>query len=263
MSPDSGSHDYWIERMTNSIPQTPVSVSPGVAGAFGWRGLNWTKRSGPPNSRPSIAAWSTSNVVTNTDGTVTLRLTNNTGSAPEGSAMTTTRRGFGHGTYYLVVEGPMVGMGKSVVFGGLFTYENSTVSPAASHNEIDMCEASAWGMDRTPTYKKQHWRTGPATDPISVPAAGGHFPVKNTVMTHRTIWEASKIAYDTWDGYGTNGTPLNHAESTEYIPVPASEKLVINLWVHQNGPSPCTSPPIDITLRDLAFIPKDAPVVQR
>ena len=92
---------------------------------FSWSGLDWRRRTrgeawGPAYNR----SWEAGNVsVPDARGDVTLRVTNPTGRSPVSAEMSTTRCGFGHGTYSMTVPKRLDVMQPELVWGGLFTYD--------------------------------------------------------------------------------------------------------------------------------------------
>jgi hypothetical protein len=233
------------------VTQT-VFNDPGPAGDFSWNGLNWQRRSwgGGPHYN---GLYDPANVVgPDANGHVTLKLTNPTGVAPRAAEFNTTRRGFGYGTYSIVVEKRLDRMQREIVWGCLFTYDGD-LSPG--HNEIDVCEASAWGSTTWPVMQAHgYWfdatkspGEGSLAETFTVPAT--------TVQTHRMVWEPGTITYETFSGEGFTGTLLKRTVfSGATVPVPAREAIHVNLWVFGgNGGDPDHVTPEHVTVRDLSF----------
>jgi hypothetical protein len=242
--PTAAAPDLVAERPT---------LDPGPAGDFSWKGLNWDRRSwgGPPHFN---GIYDSANVVgPDANGHVTLRLTNPTGNAPRAAEISTTRRGFGYGTYSVVVDKRLDVMQSEVVWGCLFTYDGDA---APGYNEIDACEASAWGSSQWPvTQSHVYWH-----DASRAPGQGSvaeTFAVPTTaVQTHRMVWAPGRITYETFSGEGFDGPLLKRSVlSGSTVPVPARESLHFNLWVFGGGGNPSRVSPETVTIRDLSFVP--------
>lgn len=226
---------------------------PGPVGDFCWNGLNWQRRSwsGGPHYN---GLYDPTNVAgPDVHGHVTLGLTNPTGSAPRAAEFNTTRRGFGYGTYSVVVEKRLDRMQREIVWGGLFTYDGDR---APGHNEIDVCEASAWGSSTRPVVQAHgYWfdaargpGEGSLTETFAVP--------ETAVQTHRMVWELGRITYETFSGEGFTGALLKRTVlSAATVPVPAREAIHINLWVFGgNDGDPDHVIPEKVTVRDVSFV---------
>lgn len=236
-----------------------TSPDPGPAGSFSWKGFNWEKRfwGGAPHYNGLFAA---ANVVNpDSNGYVTLKLTNPSGDAPVGAEFQSTRKGFGYGTYSTTVEKNLSLLQKEVVWGCLFTYD-----PLAEpgHNEIDLCEASAWGGGAA---YGQSWPVGQGHgywfDATKAPGEGNNTVVfdvtASPITTHRMVWEPGKLTFETYAGEGFAGTLLKRTVlQGSTVPVPAEEQVHFNLWVTGGGGGdPAHVKPESVTVRDFSFVP--------
>ena len=238
---------------------TPAVSDPGPAGDFNWGGFNWKKRfwGGGPQYN---GQWSPSNVSNpDANGRLKLSITNPTGSAPLGSEIQSTRRGFGYGTYSTVVEKNINSLQKEVVWGCLFTYDPDSTPGFA---EIDLCEASAWGGGA------QWGESWPVTlghgywfDASKGPGLGNNtvtFPVSSSpVLTHKMVWEPGRITFETYEGEGFAGRLLKRTvvEGSK-VPVPAKEYVLFNLWVvGGGGGNPNAVKPESVVIRNFSFTP--------
>ncbi|ABK05032.1 hypothetical protein Arth_3657 [Arthrobacter sp. FB24] len=238
---------------------TPLDPDPGPAGSFAWKGFNWEKRfwGGAPQFNKTFDAANVSNPDSN--GYVTLSLTNPTGSAPVGAEFQSTRQGFGYGTYSTTVEKDVSALQKEVVWGCLFTYD-----PLATpgYNEIDLCEASAWGggasYGESWPVTQAHGYWFDATKP---PGQGNNTIVFDTtndaILTHKMVWEPGKITFETFAGEGYGGTLLKRTVlQGSTVPVPAKEAIHFNLWVTGGGGGdPEHVKPESVVIRDFSFTP--------
>jgi hypothetical protein len=243
---------------------TPI-VDPGPAGDFNWKGLNWTRRtsSGAPQFNGQFSAGNVSGPDSN--GYITLNLTNPTGSAPIASEFYTTRQGFGYGTYTCVIGTRLDTLNKATVFGGLFTYD-STQSAAQSHNEIDICETSAWGAAEWDIVLDHNYYIDDSNSDGAPESVGNSFPLTGTnipVHTHQMIWEPNQITMRSYSGTGTGGTLLHETIRTSSLPTPDNERIHFNLWVFDLNPTPggvtkvqpATAPATSVVVRDFSFVP--------
>ncbi|ALE05757.1 hypothetical protein AL755_10225 [Arthrobacter sp. ERGS1:01] len=242
---------------------TAVTVEdPGPVGSFSWKGFNWQKRfwGGAPQYNQSFDAANVSNPDAN--GYVTMALSNPTGSAPAGAEFQSTRQGFGYGTYSTTVEKNVSLLQKEVVWGCLFTYDPDA-SPG--FNEIDLCEASAWGggaaYGESWPVTQGHGYWFDATKPPGQGNSTVTFGVTNdVVLTHKMVWEPGKITFETYSGTGDTGTLLKRTVMEgSTVPVPAKEAIHFNLWVTGGGGGdPAHIAPESVIIRDFSFTPAGA-----
>lgn len=238
---------------------TPLDPNPGPAGNFSWKGFNWEKRfwGGAPQYNKSFAAANVSNPDTN--GHITMNLTNPTGDEPVGAEFQSTRQGFGYGTYSTTVEKDLTTLQKEVVWGCLFTYD-----PLAEpgYNEIDLCEASAWGggasYGESWPVTQGHGYWFDATKP---PGEGNNTTVfdvtADPLTTHRMVWQPGRITFETFAGEGFAGPLLKRTVlEGATVPVPAKEQIHFNLWVTGGGGGdPAHVKPESVVIRDFSFVP--------
>lgn len=219
---------------------------------FAWCGYNWDIREKLTPGGPGIGTWERPNVTPpDTNGYVTMSVTNPTGSAPIGCQITNTTTGLGYGTYTLVVGSRLDTLDKSIVFGGFFPffYGNPYI-------EIDGGEASAWGHNTPVSISHSNWYGADPDNPTQVMA--DPFEIVATtdpVTTHRMIWSPNQITFDTFVGEGVDGVLLGHHVITSHIPVPATEQVLINMWVFGGGDQVGTDVPArtDIILRSFSY----------
>jgi hypothetical protein len=172
------------------------------------------------------------------DGHVTLTFSNPTGSAAIGAEFNTTRHGFGYGTYSTTIEKDLTTLQKEVVWGCLFTYDPAM---APGYNEMDLCEASAWGggaaYNQVWPVTQGHGFWIDATKPAGTGNSTAIFGVTNhPVLTHRMVWEPDKLTFETFAGQGYTGPLLKRTVMQgENVPEPARETIHFNLWVTGGG----------------------------
>jgi hypothetical protein len=243
--------------LNHNLDGEGVVVDAGPVGDFAWEGLNWQRRSwgGGPHYN---GVYDPANVVgPDARGHVTLKLSNPTGRAPRAAEFQTTRRGFGYGTYSVVVDKRLDVMQPEVVWGCLFTYDPDL---RPGHNEIDLCEASAWGGGGTHNWPVTQGH-GYWFDATKAPGQGNvveTFAVPGVaVQTHRMVWAPGKISYETYEGEGFGGRVIKRTVlEGATVPTPAREAIHLNLWViGGNGGNPDQVAPEQVTVRRLTFTP--------
>lgn len=242
----------------NAADTTPLDPNPGPSGSFSWKGFNWEKRfwTGAPQYNKAFDPANVSGPDAN--GYVSLKITNPTGEAPVGAEFQSTREGFGYGTYSTTVEKDLSILQKEVVWGCLFTYDPAA---APGYNEIDLCEASAWGggasYGESWPVSQGHGYWFDATKP---PGTGNNtitFDVTNSpITTHRMVWEPGRITYETFAGEGYAGPLLKRTVlDGPTVPVPAKERVHFNLWVTGGGGGdPAHVKPEHVVVRDFSFV---------
>lgn len=222
-----------------------------------WKGYTWIKRttSGAPMYNNQ---WDSANV-TDPDAMdyIRLKISNPTSNSPYGAEIFTSGATFGYGTYYTVVERRLDNINKAVVFGGLFTYDSGV---SVYHNEIDICEVSAWGGGASQTDPVQighvFWKDVASTNTsvsnvVNMPS--------DVVHTHRMTWGVDQLVFESFKGEGIGGELIMRTIQTVDIPTPASEQVHFNIWVFDSEVSgsadPATVPETEVIIRDFQFTP--------
>lgn len=255
----SGLNMLTVVSSSQAADTTPMSSDPGPAGSFAWKGFNWEKRfwGGAPQYNKLFSANNVSSPDAN--GHITMSLTNPTGGDPVGAEFQSTRQGFGYGTYSTTVEKNVSLLQKEVVWGCLFTYDPLA---APGYNEIDLCEASAWGGGASygeswpVTQAHGYW-----FDASKPPGQGNNTVVFNTtsgpILTHKMVWEPGKLTFETYAGQGYSGTLLKRTIlEGSTVPKPAKEQIHFNLWVTGGGGGdPARIKPESVIIRDFSFTP--------
>lgn len=240
-----------------SLARRPLN--PGSAGDVFWKGLNWHKRAVGESGGPTYnGVWAAGNVTgPDSNGYMSIAITN-PGSAPVAAEMSTTRSGFGYGTYTCVVGTRLDTMHKAIVFGGLFTYDG-TQAAALSKNEIDICETSAWGTAIDPvTVAHTYFRDDSNSD--GNPESIDNFVSMTTdaVHTHQMVWTPTALTFRSYAGTGTTGTLILQTNASTNIPVPENEQIIFNIWVFDlggGGVNPATATATTVVIRDFSFVP--------
>lgn len=228
---------------------------------FEWMGYEWLVQrwDGAPTFNKK---WSGDNVILNPDGTVTMKITNPSGTEPYAASMESIKRAWGYGTYQVTVEGDFDNMPASVVLGNVFTYDG-TIGPGSSANEIDIGEVSAWGATgqqpeaSTTVWHDDGWRDG-SLDGIPDNENGYivTYPTNTPVSTFVFVWEPDRVSFYSYKGHGTSGDLIAQGFITDDVPVPRNEAVAINLWVVAGGTSnPATTGPWEVKFHEFSFTP--------
>lgn len=252
---DSGAAKTWSGGSSGNTIVGAVVLEGTFEPTFEWMGSTWVKRPSSESGGPTYnGAWEARNVVPNPDGTVTLNITNPTGNSPISAEFYSEQDGWGYGTYQTTIQTRLDTLDKAVVFGGLFTYDKNL---PPSHNEIDICESSAWGGGPLQNWavvtSHVHWKN---VDGVNTNVNNGQYnATSDAVVTHRMKWEPGKITYESFVGDGTDGPLLMRSVATDNVPVPAKEKVHFNLWVFNLDNPPADTPPTSVTIRSMSFEP--------
>lgn len=216
---------------------------------FAWKGLNWFKRIHQGEPSP-IQRWSPNNIAVNSDGYLVLSLTN-TNNFPVGCEVYSEQRGFGYGTYTIVVASQLNTLHPNVAFGGLYTFDFP--NPPDWH-EIDMNEVRTYDGEPNKQLLKNHvWNNGGTREFTTT-----NMDISSEIIqTHRTIWTLNSIVFDSFIGEGVGGTNYFHAEHTSNVPVPDTERLHINIWTDRDtaisSSGAVHATPKDVIVRSVTF----------
>lgn len=237
-------------------PTPTPTPAPTQTGSFSWKGYTWERRDygGDPMYNGQYLPANVSNPDAN--GYVTLSITNPTGNSPYGAEMYSDKQGWGYGTYTIVVGTPLNAVPSGVVFGGLFTYDDTTTKgdTAITNNEIDICETSNWGAKSDPVQTNHNYFEN--IKGVKTENADYFNPTGDVVTTHVLTWAAGELTFDSYIGAGTTGTVIRHTVQTSKIPVPALEFLDINLWVFKGASNKAANTaPYSVVVRDFSFTP--------
>lgn len=240
------------ERASESGSASGPAHVPGPAGDFSWQGYEWDKRTwgGAPHYN---GRWSASNVVPQDDGSLLLRLTN-TGTSPVAAEIVSTRVGWGYGTYSCSFEADFTDVGRSMVWGSLFTWDDTQKDEDASFNEIDAGEVSAWGVPTGPTrLSGTVW--GKGREPVEaydVELASGLRFFRTSIT-----WTPRRVSFRTTAGKDEATTVIaSSVVRGAVVPVPRNEAVHFNIWaVDGNGGDPSRTPPFEVRLTSFSFEP--------
>ncbi|MDE2026702.1 MAG: hypothetical protein KGJ07_09520, partial [Patescibacteria group bacterium] len=237
---------WQAESKTTLATFDNVNVTPGEY-QFTWKGYTWNKRieAGPPANNQT---WSAANV-TGPDGSgyMTLALSN-AGSAPIGCEIFSAYRGFGYGTYMMVVGTRLDNIDAASCFSGMFLFD-FTAPP--DYKEIDCNETRQYGQINKQILHSHVYNNGGVATFIT----NNKDITSDVVQTHRMIWTPDKIVFDAFVGTGYTGSNYFHTEQVTHIPVPGLSRVHFNVFVDVSITGYATVTPYNVILRDFSFQP--------
>lgn len=244
-----------LSEPAQAAPKKPVATTtaPSIR-SVSWEGQSWQVRdsSWSAGAPAYNGAWSDKNVTVNADGTLTMNLTNPSGSSPVSSEIVSANS-TGYGTYTITATGNFDNLHPNVVFGNLFLYDSSSTA-VAGHNEIDGGEISRWGHSGGPQVLSNTYYPVDA----GVETGAMVWPTGLTTATFTFTWLPGSITWDAYAGPTATGTPILHSEvKNSDVPVPRNQKIHVNLWAFKDAYStnPSTMPPVSVTLNSFKFVP--------
>jgi hypothetical protein len=237
-----------------AAPKKPVKTTTPTIRTVAWAGQSWEVRDSAwsPGGPAYNGSYSDKNVVVNADGTLTMNLTNPTGSNPVSSEIIAANS-TGYGTYTLTATGNFDNFHPDAVFGNLFLYDSSSTA-VLGHNEIDGGEISRWGHAGGPQVLTDTYY--PTTAGVQTGAVV--WPAGLTTATFTFTWLPGSITWDAYAGSEATGTSFLHsAVNNTNVPVPRNQKIHVNLWAFKDAYSvnPANMPSATVTLNSFKFVP--------
>lgn len=201
------------------------SSGPAVSKTIFFSGYEWRVRDAP-SSRGGKNMYDPSNVFTDPDGALHLRITRVANDWT--CAEVTLTRSFGYGTYSFVVK-DVSRLDPAAVFS-MFTWDYAGADP--NNREMDI-EVSRWG---DPTTKNAQY----VVQPFYVPENSARFVAPSGVLTHSFRWEAGRMFFRTVRGPEGGGKTVTVAEHvfTTGVPTPGIESVRMNLYVFRGAKVP-------------------------
>lgn len=232
---------------------TTTTTAPTIR-TISWAGQSWEVRDSTwsPGGPAYNGSYSDKNVTVNADGTLTMNLTNPTGSSPVSSEIIAASS-TGYGTYTLTATGDFDNFHPDAVFGNLFLYD-STSTAVLGHNEIDGGEVAKWGHAGGPQVLSDTYY--PTTAGVQTGAVV--WPAGLTTATFTFTWLPGSITWDAYAGSTASGTSFLHsAVNSSDVPVPRNQKLHVNLWAFKDAysVSPADIPATSVVLNSYSFTP--------
>lgn len=230
-----------------------TSTTPTIR-TISWAGLSWQVRdtSWSPGGPAYNGSYSDQNVIVNADGTLTMNLTNPTGSSPVSSEIIAANS-TGYGTYTLTATGDFDNFHPDAVFGNLFLYDSSSTA-VLGHNEIDGGEVSRWGHAGGPQVLADTYYPTAA----GVQTGAVVWPTGLTTATFTFTWLPGSITWDAYAGPTATGTSFLHsAVNANDVPIPRNQKVHVNLWAFKDAYAvdPSNMPPVAVKLNSFSFVP--------
>ena len=236
-------------------PEPEPEPEPEPAGDFTWQGRDWMLRTdaGAPHYNGQWA--SETGVEVDEDGHLRLSL-QRINDVVHAAEVFTVQQGFGYGRYRWTVGTPAAGLYSNIILG-LFTYDPA-VSP--TNNEIDI-ELGGWSWG-APAWDHTYFRPGIDPEPDKQPVGMIQFPgTADPVTVHEFEWMPGRIVWRSWlngdptttpdrESVAIHGQPYTYENTngtftgTHAIPVPANERIHMNVWVYSENPgSPADDTP--------------------
>jgi hypothetical protein len=208
---------------------------------FDWSGHRWTTRAFQGQPAPHHR-WDggTDNVRVDDAGNLRLRLTRPGGHLTGAQLWTDP---LGYGTYSWTIASRLDQLHPSVVLG-LWTYDDDT--PVLGNRELDI-EFTRWG-------DASYWNTWFNVHPQEQTGAShGYFLGAQTRTTHSWTWAPGVVTFRSVDAGGRVLAEHTY-RSTQFVPTPATEKVLMNLWVAPLGDW-TSAPETEIVVERFTFTP--------
>ncbi len=249
----AGSNTLPANVYAQAIAKTIVTrPSPGVR-FVNFAGYDWWVKSpaGLAGPGPNYFSDSTTNVFTDTNGWLHLRITHRTNAWQ--CAEIVSARTFGFGNYRFEVGSVVDNLNQNVTLG-LFTWSDD---PAFTDREIDV-EGGRWS-NPADTNNAQF---------VVQPFDGANHLVRYRVApgladtTHLFIWETNRIRWqaqtNAYSAAGTNVFSAYTFANVADIPLSGDENVRLNLWL-VNGIPPSDNNEEEVVIKSFNFVPLGTP----
>ena len=217
--PATANIDALPDKGGGVVAVATVHARPGPLGPkkIRFSGYDWDVRQLPSNGGGTPHANSASNVWTDEQGFLHLRIAHNADGWT--CAEMNLSRSLGYGSYSFFVRGGPPLEPATVL--GLFTYDHS--GSGTDHREIDI-ELSQWG---DPAIKSAQF----VIQPFYVPAnVFRYVSPAGPALTHSFRWEAGRVSFKTVEE--NSGRVIAEHAFTSGIPSPGEEKVHLNLYIY-------------------------------
>lgn len=206
-------------------------------------GYDWDVESADSDRGGEANSYDPDNAWVDSKGYLHLRMTNQNGRPA--CAEVSMNRSLGYGTYRFVVQDSAHLDPSATV--GLFTFD--LMSPSEGRNDELDIELSRWGLaaNKNAQYVVQ---------PFFVPENVSRFQAPPGPLTHMFRWEPGKVTFQTVRGttFGPGQKMVSEKVFTSGIPVPASEKVHIDLYDFQHSRHP-SKLPIEVVVEKFEYVP--------
>ena len=248
-----GSNNLPANLYAQAIAKTVVTrPSPGVRflnfSGYDWWVKNYTAPVGPG---PNYFSDSTSNVWTDANGWLHLRITHRTNAWQ--CAELISARTFGHGSYRFELNSPVDNLDPNVTLG-LFTWSDD---PADTNREIDV-ECGRW-QNPADTNNAQF-----VVQPyyLANQLARYRVPPGLADSTHLFVWQTNRISWQSQTGaYSAAATNLIASydfTNAANVPQSGDECVHLNLWLI-NGNPPTANNEVEVIIQNFNFVPLGTP----
>jgi hypothetical protein len=242
---------------TNAYAQASAKTvvtrpSPGVR-FLSFSGYDWWVKSfpGPVGPGPNYFSDATSNVWTDANGWLHLRITHRTNAWE--CAEIISARTFGPGSYRFELNSPADNLNPNVTLG-LFTWSDD---PAFTYREMDV-ECGRWNNaadTNNAQFVVQPYYLDNHLVRYRVPAGLAD-------STHLFVWETNRISFQSQTGaYSATATNLISAyvfTNAAAVPQSGDENVHLNFWLI-NGNPPTDSNEAEVIIQSFTFVPLGTP----
>jgi len=241
--------NVYVQAITKTVVTRP---SPGVR-FFSFAGYDWWVKNstGLVGPGPNYFSDSTTNVWTDTNGWLHLRITHR--SSAWQCAEIISARTFGAGNYRFDLNSPVDSLNQNVTLG-LFTWSDD---PAFADREIDV-ECGRWNNAADTNNSQFVVQPYDAANHL----ARYRVPAGLTNSTHLFIWETNRVSFQCQtNAYAATATNLiSSSVFTNVAAVPQSgdECVHLNLWLFQGNP-PTDNTEVEVTIKSFNFVPLGTP----
>jgi hypothetical protein len=216
------------------------ATSPSVIVPFS--GYQWRVRNAPSRRGGAMNDYVPSNVWTDPDGALHLRIAKASGKWSCAEVALT--RSLGYGTYSFAVR-DVSHLEPAAVFG-MFTWDYS--GSDQNFREVSI-EVSQWG---DPASKNAQY----VIQPFSVPANVARFSVPAGPLTHSFTWEPGRMSFKTVRGRSlAPASPVVSQHTfTSGVPAPGIESVRMNLYVYNSGTTRLKEP-AEVIVEKFEYLP--------
>lgn len=231
------------ESSTTQAQIKNINVAPGSLQTT-WSGYVWNRRVRLGASMYNHLFNQANISGPDSNGYLTLTITNPTGNNPYGAEIFTDNKNFGYGVYTFTIGTEVDNLDPNIVMGGAFLFDYQAPT---SYNEIDIDEVRYYAGSPAQLLQS-HAYAGPTfiSNVGTVNAA--------SQQTFRLIWGPDGMVFDAFVGPTASGTAYQSAYQTTHLPTPGNERIHINIWV-QNVSNPSVVPQTSVVIQNFTYIP--------
>jgi hypothetical protein len=218
-------------------PVTPIVSKVIHFSGYDWRVRNAaSERGGQPN------AYDPSNVWTDKNGYLHLRMEEHDGEWT--CAEVSLTRSLGYGSYIFVVQ-DIGHFGPSSALG-LFTSDDFRTDDILTELDIEL---SRWGIEDNKNAQY-------VVQPFYIPENISRFMAPAGVLTHMLRWESGRASFKTVRGsvMGLGAATISEHIFTSGVPTPAKETTHMSLYSYRHSNS-SSQQPVEVVIEKFEFLP--------